>query len=133
MARTTIAAYWANTSSNSLVGKLLQEGNRSVKEQFEMLLRGENIQVPIDEQIVYNQLDQNESAVWSLLLASGYLKVLSYEREELLESGEEVKYELTLTNYEVERMFNGMVRGWFKCAQADYNDIAFQGKKVLIG
>ncbi len=122
--------YWANTSSNSLVGKLLQEGNRNVKEQFEMLLRGENIQVPIDEQIVYNQLDQNESAVWSLLLASGYLKVLSYEREELLESGEEVKYELTLTNYEVERMFNGMVRGWFKCAQADYNDFI---KALLAG
>ncbi|MDE6518385.1 MAG: ATP-binding protein, partial [Acetatifactor sp.] len=122
--------YWVNTSSNSLVGKLLQEGNRNVKEQFEMLLRGENIQVPIDEQIVYNQLDQNESAVWSLLLASGYLKVLSYEREELLESGEEVKYELTLTNYEVERMFNGMVRGWFKCAQADYNDFI---KALLAG
>lgn len=126
----TIATYWANTSSNSLVGKLLQEGNRNVKEQFEMLLRGENIQVPIDEQIVYNQLDQNESAVWSLLLASGYLKVLSYEREELLESGEEVMYELTLTNYEVERMFNGMVRGWFKCAQADYNDFI---KALLAG
>lgn len=114
--------YWANTSSNSLVGKLLREGNRKIKEQFETLLRGEKIRVPIDEQIVYNQLDQNESAVWSLLLASGYLKVLSYEREELLESGEEVEYELTLTNYEVERMFNNMVRGWFKCAQADYND-----------
>jgi len=125
-----IAAYWANTSSNSLVGKLLQEGNRKVKEQFEMLLQGKKIRVPIDEQIVYNQLDQNESAVWSLLLASGYLKVLSYEREELLESGQEVMYELTLTNYEVERMFNSMVRRWFKCTQADYNDFI---KALLAG
>ena len=125
-----LATYWANTSSNSLVGKLLQQGNRRVKEQFEMLLQGENIKVPIDEQIVYNQLDQNESAVWSLLLASGYLKVLSYDREELLENSEEVKYELTLTNHEVERMFNNMVRGWFKCAQADYNDFI---KALLLG
>lgn len=117
-----LSAYWANTSSNSLVGKLLREGNRRIKEQFEILLQGGRIQTPIDEQIVYNQLDHNESAIWSLLLASGYLKVLSYDREELLTSGEEVQYELTLTNYEVKRMFNHMVRGWFKCAQADYND-----------
>lgn len=117
-----IDAYWANTSSNSLVGKLLQQGDRRVKEQFEMLLQGGTISVPIDEQIVYDQLDQNESAIWSLLLASGYLKVLNYDRAEQLENGEEAKYELTLTNHEVERMFNSMVRGWFKCAQTDYND-----------
>ena len=68
--------YWANTSSNSLVGKLLREGNRRIKEKFEILLRGENIRSEIDEQIVYNQLDGNERAVWSLLLASGYLNVV---------------------------------------------------------
>ena len=124
------SAYWANTSSNSLVGKLLREGNRSVKEEFEALLRGESIQTPIDEQIVYNQLDHNESAIFSLLLASGYLKVLSYDREELLRFGEEAKYELTLTNYEVERMFNSMVRGWFMDARTDYNDFI---KALLIG
>lgn len=117
-----LTTYWANTSSNSLVGKLIREGSRRVKEQFETLLQGKAIWVPIDEQIVYNQLDQSESAVWSLLLASGYLKVLSYEREDLVELNEEVKYELTLTNHEVERMFNNMVRGWFKGSQADYND-----------
>lgn len=89
---------------------------------IERLLRGENIRTPIDEQIVYNQLDDNETAVWSLLLASGYLKVLDYDREELLENGEEVKYELSLTNHEVERMFNSLVRGWFKRSEADYND-----------
>ncbi len=67
------AAYWANTSSNSLVGKLLQEGSKNIKERFEVLLQGESIQTPIDEQIVYSQLDNNDSAIWSLLLASGYL------------------------------------------------------------
>ena len=114
--------YWANTSSNSLVGKLVREGNRKVKEKFETLLRGETIRTPIDEQIVYNQLDHNEDAVFSLLLASGYLKVLSYERMELLAPGQEQKYELALTNYEVERMFEGMVRGWFSEVKSDYND-----------
>ena len=104
--------YWANTSSNSLVGKLLREGNRGIKEKFENLLRGEVIRTPIDEQIVYNQLDGSEKAVWSLLLASGYLKVLSYDRMELLERGQKQMYELALTNYEVECMFEGMIRGW---------------------
>ena len=73
--------YWANTSSNSLVGKLIQEGDESVKETFETLLKGEVIRCPIDEQIVYDQLDDDEDAIWSLLLASGYLKVLSYEEK----------------------------------------------------
>ena len=114
--------YWANTSANSLVGKLIREGNRSVKEKFESLLRGEVIRTPIDEQIVYNQLDHNDDAVWSLLLASGYLKVLSYDRQELLQKGQEQIYELTLTNYEVERMFDGMVRSWFAEVKGDYND-----------
>ena len=114
--------YWANTSSNSLVGKLIREGNRNIKEKFERLLRGEILRTPIDEQIVYSQLDGNEKAVWSLLLASGYLKVLSCERQEELDAGQEQMYELRLTNYEVERMFSGMVRGWFAEAEADYND-----------
>ncbi len=124
------AAYWANTSSNSLAGKLLREGNRGIKEKFESLLQGKAIWTPVDEQIVYDQLDINESAIWSLLLASGYLKVLSYEREELLLYGEEAKYELALTNYEVERMFKSMVRGWFKYAETDYNDFI---KALLLG
>lgn len=114
--------YWANTSANNLVGKLIREGSRDVKAEFEKLLRDEHLRCPIDEQIIYNQLDGNETAIWSLLLASGYLKVIDYEREDLVEEGEEVEYELALTNYEVRRMFDGMVRGWFTRVKADYND-----------
>ena len=125
-----LATYWANTSSNSLVGKLLREGNRRIKEKFEALLQGKVVRTSIDEQIVYNQLDNDETAIWSLLLASGYLKVLSYDWEEFLEYGEEVEYELTLTNYEVERMFYNMVRGWFQDSRADYNDFV---KALLLG
>lgn len=93
-----------------------------MKEKFEALLQGKTIRTAVDEQIVYNQLDQDEAAIWSLLLASGYLKVLSYESEESFEYGEMAEYELTLTNYEVERMFYSMVRGWFQDSSADYND-----------
>ena len=114
--------YWANSSSNSLVGKLIRQGSRRIKENFERLLEGESIRTPIDEQIVYNQLDNNEDAIWSLLLASGYLKVLSYDRLEFLEPGEKQMYELALTNYEVKCMFEGMVHGWFSETMGDYND-----------
>ena len=116
------ATYWANTSSNSLVGKLIREGNGAIKKQFEELLQGNHLHVPIDEQIVYNQLDDNEDAVWSLLLASGYLKVLDYDRLGDLELGEEALYELAVTNREVRIMFDGLVRAWFKKTNADYND-----------
>jgi hypothetical protein len=108
-------AYWANTSSNSLVGKLIREGNRRIKEKFETLLNGGVIETEIDEQIVYNQLDDNEDAIWSLLLASGYLKVISADYIS-------DQYQLTLTNYEVEKMFRGMISGWFKKESANYND-----------
>lgn len=125
-----ITTYWANTSSNSLVGKLLREGNRSVKESFEHLLRGEHLFVPIDEQIVYSQLNDNEYAIWSLLVASGYLKVLKFEQYESEEVTIAPNYELMLTNYEVKIMFRNMVRGWFAGNMSDYNDFV---KAMLIG
>lgn len=123
--------YWANTSSNSLVGKLLREGNRRIKEQFETLLGGGSICSPIDEQIVYNQLKGNEAAVWSLLLASGYLKVLAYEDlPDAAAEGRNPEYTLSLTNLEVKLMFQNMIRDWFTPVEEDYNDFI---KALLLG
>ena len=70
-----LSAYWANTSSNSLVDKLVREGSRDVKIAMENLLNGGTLQTNIDEQIVSSQLAHNEYSIWSLLLASGYLKI----------------------------------------------------------
>lgn len=114
--------YWANTSANSLVGTLIREGSGRIKKQFEELLRGEMIRSQIDEQIVYNQLNGNERAIWSLLLASGYLKVVSYESYRDIPDGAIPNYELGLTNLEVKLMFQNMVRDWFSKAESDYND-----------
>ena len=117
-----IGTYWANSSSNSLAGKLIREGSRNVKENFEVLLRGKSIIVEIDEQIVYDQLDEDESAIWSLLLASGYLKVknrITYTTD----FGEwRQEYELELTNFEVGAMFRQMIRKWFSRSAGGYND-----------
>ncbi|MBP3569772.1 MAG: AAA family ATPase [Lachnospiraceae bacterium] len=125
-----LGAYWANTSSNSLVGKLLREGNSGLKEQFERLLLGETLVTSIDEQIIYNQLTGSDKAVWSLLVASGYLKVLSAEEYGEFEISQEPKYELTLTNLEVEVMFRSMVRSWFQETSGNYNEFI---KSLLAG
>ena len=103
--------YWANSSSNSLVNKLLREGHREIKEDFAVLLRGENIVSIVDEHMVYDQLSSNPSAIWSLLLASGYLKVLGRKKENENEpdSGLENIYTLAITNLETKLMFEGLV------------------------
>ena len=111
------APYWANTSSNKLVEKLLRESNPDIKKSFERLLGGEPLHMEIDEQIVYDQLMVKKNAIWSLLLASGYLKVVEAVFSE--ETGR-IDYELTLTNREVKIMFENMIQGWF-AENSSYN------------
>ncbi len=128
--RKKLAVYWANTSSNGLVGKLLRTGDPDIKNLFEQLMKGEYIKVPVDEQIIFNQLDTNPAAVWSLLLASGYLKVVHLLT--FAEAGysitEEI-YTLELTNYEVYRMFENLIKLWFAQAGglSDFTKAMLQG------
>ena len=107
-------AHWANTSGNGLVGKLIRQGDKELKETMEGLLMGGTVEAAIDEQIIFSQLDTNRNAVWSLLLASGYLKVI--HRESFLEAarGKGPVYTMTLTNLEVREMFDHMIQGWFE-------------------
>ena len=125
-----IAPYWANTSSNSLISKLLQEGNGDIKKQFECLLRGQHIRSVIDEQIVFDRLNGSEKAIWSLLLSSGYLKVVSRESYQDVPVGIQPRYELAITNQEINLMFRGMVSDWFSDAESDYNGFV---KALLAG
>lgn len=111
--------YWASTSSNGLVNRLIRTASADVKEKMEDLLRGQAITVNFDEQIVYNQLDDNEEAIWSLLLASGYLKVQNIDYRGITL---EPWYTLDITNIETLSMFMTMFRGWFKNKDANYND-----------
>ncbi len=114
-------AYWANSSSNSLVGKLVREGSADIKQEFEELISGRSIRASIDEQIVYGELDGSEEGIWSLLLASGYLKVLWYEEFDEVDEDTDPVYELCLTNREVRQMFRTMVKGWFRKTRREYN------------
>ncbi|MCM1373657.1 MAG: ATP-binding protein [Muribaculum sp.] len=122
----TVGAYWVNTSSNRLASKLLQEGNSNVKKDFEELLGGGALELEIDEQIAYNQLSTKKNTIWSLLLASGYLRVLNTT---FVERTGRTYYKLVLTNKEVTLMFEDMVRDWF-CEGDYYNDFI---KALLLG
>ncbi len=122
-----LTTYWANTSSNSLAGKIIREGDGKIKQTFERLLQGGAMEIFLDDQIVYNQLSGNENAIWSLLLASGYLKVV---RTEFTEAEGRTKYWLALTNREVKLMFENMIRGWFSERDGNYNDFV---KAMLLG
>lgn len=85
-------------------------------------MKGESLCTEIDEQVVYSQLETNEQAMWSLLLASGYLKVKHFEAY-MTDFGEwKQKYELELTNFEVKVMFRGLIHRWFDSVSTDYND-----------
>lgn len=101
--------YWANTSSNKLVSRLIRGGSVAVKEAAEDLLQGKAFEAEINEEIVFSDLDDNERSVWSLLLASGYLKAAKAS----LNSGGKLDCELTLTNLEVKTAFEDMFAGWF--------------------
>lgn len=114
--------YWTNTSSNGLVGKLIQEGNPNTKEIMEDLLAGKTFVTQIEEQIIYQQLEKDETAIWSLLLASGYLKVKNYRFGSTLYEEWAQTYELELTNFEVKILFKSIIQGWFRPAYSDYNN-----------
>ena len=103
-------AYWANTSGNALVNALIQKGDTDIKQTMETLLAGGSFEAKIDEQIVFSQLDGNANAVWSLLLATGYLKIDSVNQTGRFKKN---LYRLKLTNMEVESLFTDMVQGWF--------------------
>ena len=103
--------YWANTSGNGLVSHLIGSGDKNIKMDFENLMTGGCVEAAIDEQIVFSQLAGNKNAVWSLLLATGYLKCMEIIREKIEDTP---IYRLMLTNFEVKKMFEKMVTGWFE-------------------
>ena len=113
-----IDSYWTDSSSNGIVNKLIKTGTPDVKEAMAVLISGGVIEKKIDEQIVFDQLDKNEDAIWSLLLASGYLCIESYKEVGRLKRK---IYGLKLTNLEVERMFEVMIEQWFGKEKFNYN------------
>ena len=111
--------YWVDSSSNRLVNELIRTGSAEIKKTMETLMAGGIVEKNIDEQIVFEQLKTNKDAVWSLLLASGYLRIEKFRTEGRLNKK---IYSLKLTNYEVEQMFGTMIERWFGGADVPYNE-----------
>lgn len=107
--------YWANTSSNALISELICKASPRLKESFQDLIDGSAIRCEVEDQVVFSKLETNENAIWSLLVASGYLKA------EQLEVKGNITCNLRITNREVQSMFEGMVRGWFEQESYGYN------------
>ena len=110
-------SYWANTSDNGLISHELQIADNGIKNRMEDLLNGGTIETEIDEQIIFSQLETNPEAIWSLFLASGYLKVVSSKFD-----GRRYRYVLKITNLEVELMFQSLISLWFRKVSSHYND-----------
>jgi len=111
--------YWANSSSNALVNMLIRQGDPKVKMIMEDFLAGKALDTWIDEEIVFDQLQETDNAIWSLLLASGYLKIVSsyFDKER-----RKFFCRLELTNCEVEMMFEDMIKNWFPNGIVPYNN-----------
>ncbi|MBR0093242.1 MAG: AAA family ATPase, partial [Lachnospiraceae bacterium] len=108
-----VKPYWANTSSNALAGQLIRQGTVQLKQDFETLMQGGSILSDINEEIVFKDMSASEGAVWSILLASGYVKA---------QAAGNGKYGITLTNHETKVLFEGLVKSWFSGMDAHYND-----------
>lgn len=113
-----LLAYWASTSSNDLINRLIQTSKPDVKEFMEELLNEREIVLNFDEQIVFDQLETKENAIWSLMVASGYLKIDKIEYRGILHVP---WYHLKITNLEILGMFSEMFVGWFQNTRSNYN------------
>ncbi len=122
-----LGAYWANSSSNRLVNLLIRQGNAQTKTIMEDLMKGGVLETELDEEIIFDQLRKKYGSVWSMLLASGYLKVADKRFSQ--ETGA-FTYCLELTNREVYMMFRNMIRDWFSEEDVPYNDFI---KALLLG
>ena len=113
-----LLAYWASTSSNDLINRLIQTSKPDVKEFMEELLNEREIVLNFDEQIVFDQLETKENAIWSLMVASVYLKIDKIEYRGILHVP---WYHLKITNLETLGMFSEMFVGWFQNTRSNYN------------
>lgn len=102
-----LGSYWVNTSDNALIKKLLSRSTIGFKSQFELLLQDKSIEMLINEYIIFTNLEANESAIWALLLMSGYLKATVIKEE-----GTHTLCQLQIPNKEVKDLYRSFIAEW---------------------
>jgi hypothetical protein len=102
--------YWINTSDNKTVEELLSNGGKELKQELELLIRGESMEKAIEEDIVLKDIDADEDFLWSFLLMCGYLKQTFLRRDDVMEK---VYYTLSIPNKEVRSIYTRIIRRYF--------------------
>ena len=100
--------YWSNTSSNQIVKRLIEESNERTKSMVEELINGTPIHTQIFEDVTYGTIDVNQDYIWSFLLFTGYLKIISCEM-----IGDETYYDMVIPNVEIKSIYKNTIRSWF--------------------
>ena len=100
--------YWSNTSSNRIVKRLIEESNERTKSTVEELINGTPIHTQIFEDVTYGTIDVNQDYIWSFLLFTGYLKIISCET-----FGDETYYDMVIPNVEIKSIYKNTIRSWF--------------------
>ncbi len=109
--------YWANTSGNDLIRRLLKKANQSTKNDIEQLINGGTIIKPIRQELTYREVEESIDNIWSVLYATGYLTCRRRVPGK--------KMELALPNREVRELFIELVKDWFEeKTQADSGRIS---------
>lgn len=123
-----LRSWWVNSSDNAMVSELLRNGDIHLKQNLQALVLGESIIVPLQEEIVFEQLQDNEDSVWNFLISCGYLRIVNED------SDSNGSYKVTVTNHEVELMLADQIKGWFQKSGRSYeNFIAYLMKHDLEG
>ena len=109
--------YWANTSGNDLIRRLLKKANQSTKSDVEQLINGETITKTIRQELTYREVEDSIDNIWSVLYSTGYLTCRRRVPGK--------KMELALPNREVRELFIELVKNWFEeIIQADSGRIS---------
>ena len=108
-----IENYWLNTSGNELIKKLLINSSMDFKKNFGRLLRGKTINEYIREDIVFNDLEQDESLIWSLFFVVGYLKIAKRLPSKKKQSSS-IYCALQIPNQEIHNFYSCLIQDWLR-------------------
>ena len=98
--------YWANTSGNGIIRRLLQKADQTPRDEVEQLINGESIVKTVRQELTYRDIEDSIDNIWSVLYSTGYLT----SRGRL--PGKQMK--LALPNREVRELFIDLVKDWFR-------------------
>ena len=104
-----IKPYWGLTSGNDIIDDMIDR-NPIHREALGRLMNGETMTVPVYENLSYRDLNQNENAIWSFLLYTGYLKAIRVEKDEKNRQCAEV----AVPNVEVWTLMDASMERWWK-------------------